>query len=281
VARDGYFPWGDLTFDSDGNLYGATQYGGGYGSCNAPYYQYCGTVFKLSPPKMKGDKWTETVLYAFKSGADGANPNGGLVLDAQRAIYGTTYSGGNQNCKLDGSVGCGTAFRLSPPTEKRSVWNEDMLHVFADYSDGALPSAGLTFDATGTLYGDTLGTVFQLVSSQRDERWKKVTLYSFTNEAWGPEGPLILDESGNIYGTTYSSNKFSGTVFRLSMPGQKAGTWSFSLLYGFGGGGDGGKPAAGLVSNRLNTLYSTTQIGGTGPGCSSYGCGTVFDVSLY
>ena len=131
-GKDGYFPWADLTFDSAGNLYGATQYGGGYGTCNAPYYQHCGTVFEVSRPKKKGDKWTETVLYAFKSGADGANPNGGLALDAQRAIYGTTYSGGNRNCKLDGSVGCGTAFRLSPPTEKRSVWNEELLHVFAD-----------------------------------------------------------------------------------------------------------------------------------------------------
>ena len=132
----------------------------------------------------------------------------------------------------------------------------------------------------GTLYGDTLGTVFQLVPSQKDERWKKVTVYSFTNEAWGPEGPLILDQSGNLYGTTYSSDKFSGTVFRLSMPGQSVReTWSFSLLYGFGGGADGGKPAAGLALTRMNTFYSTTQIGGTGHGCNSYGCGTVFNVS--
>src|SRR5580704_17794308 len=67
-GKDGYFPWGDLTVDSAGNLYGATEYGGGYGSCNAPYYQYCGTVFKLSPPKTKGGKWREQVLYAFRSG---------------------------------------------------------------------------------------------------------------------------------------------------------------------------------------------------------------------
>ena len=67
-GKDGYLPNGDLTFDSAGNLYGATQYGGSYGSYNSPLYQYCGTIFELSPPKTKGGKWTEKVLYSFKSG---------------------------------------------------------------------------------------------------------------------------------------------------------------------------------------------------------------------
>src|SRR5277367_449262 len=56
-GKDGQYPRGDLVFDSVGNLYGATVYGGGYGTCNAPYFQYCGTVFKLSPPTKKGGKW--------------------------------------------------------------------------------------------------------------------------------------------------------------------------------------------------------------------------------
>jgi hypothetical protein len=112
-GKDGYFPQGDLIFDTNGNLYGATQYGGGFGSCNAPFYQYCGTVFKLSPPKTKGGKWSEKVLYAFKSGKDGANPNGGLALDSAGALYGTTLYGGNQGCKTSAGIGCGTAFALS------------------------------------------------------------------------------------------------------------------------------------------------------------------------
>src|SRR5580698_4884202 len=106
-SNDGNTPVGGVIFDQAGNLYGttayggagklygATQYGGGYGSCNAPYYQYCGTVFKLSPPQTKGGKWKELVLYAFRSGKDGANPNGGLVLDSTGAIYGTTTWGGS------------------------------------------------------------------------------------------------------------------------------------------------------------------------------------------
>jgi len=105
--KDGQIPHGDLTLDEAGSLYGATLYGGGYGSCNAPYFQYCGTVFKLSPPKQKGGNWTEKILRSFKGGTaekefgDGANPNGGLVLDSAGAVCGTTYYGGNESGECD------------------------------------------------------------------------------------------------------------------------------------------------------------------------------------
>ena len=96
-GKDGLFPWGDLVFDSHGNLYGATQFGGGKGTtCNQYFDGNCGTVFELSPPKQKGGKWTEKILHSFAGGTDGANPNGGLVLDGNGAIYGTTYFGGNE-----------------------------------------------------------------------------------------------------------------------------------------------------------------------------------------
>jgi len=98
TAKQDYFPWGDLVSDGVGNLYGATMFGGGFGTTCNGFYQYCGAVFELSPPKNKSGKWTEKVLHGFKGGTDGANPNGGLVLDGQGAIYGTTYSGGTQNC---------------------------------------------------------------------------------------------------------------------------------------------------------------------------------------
>jgi hypothetical protein len=89
-------PNGDLVFDSAGNLYGATIFGGGKGTTCDAFYQYCGAVFKLSPPQTKGGKWTEKVLHSFVSGSDGANPNGGLALDRQGNVYGTTYFGGNR-----------------------------------------------------------------------------------------------------------------------------------------------------------------------------------------
>ena len=79
--KDGYFPQGDLVLDSAGNLYGATQFGGGFGSCD-PFYPFCGTIFELSPPAQPGSPWTETILYRFSGGADGANPEGGLLRGA-------------------------------------------------------------------------------------------------------------------------------------------------------------------------------------------------------
>src|SRR5580658_227939 len=112
--------------------------------------------FELSPPETKGGKWKEKVLYSFKSGTDGANPNGGLVLDSKGAIYGTTYAGGNQNCKYDASVGCGTAFKLKSP-KKGVDWMEEHLHVFTGGDDGGGPNGELIFDTKGSVYGTAGG----------------------------------------------------------------------------------------------------------------------------
>jgi hypothetical protein len=116
-GEDGYLPMGNLVFDSSGNLYGATFYGGGFGICNQNIYPNCGTVFELSPPKTENGKWSEKVLYSFKSGSDGANPNGSFAFDRKGNLYGTTFFGGNQNCKQDAGVGCGTAFKLTAPLD--------------------------------------------------------------------------------------------------------------------------------------------------------------------
>ena len=155
-GKDGYLPSGDLVFDGAGNLYGATYFGGGKGTTCNPYYQYCGTVFELSPPKIKGGKWTEKVLHSFAGGSDGANPNGGLVLDSKGNVYGTTYGGGNESGEC-GSLGCGTAFELTPPTQKGCAWAENVLHRF-NYNtlDASSPTAGLVLDRNGNLYGTSM-----------------------------------------------------------------------------------------------------------------------------
>src|SRR3984957_15656583 len=104
-GKDGLFPWGNLVFDKNGNLYGATQFGGGKGTtCNQYFDGNCGTVFKLSPPKRKGGKWTEKILHSFAGGTDGANPNGYLVLDGSGDVYGLTFSGGDQTCHCYGTA---------------------------------------------------------------------------------------------------------------------------------------------------------------------------------
>jgi hypothetical protein len=288
-GKDGYFPWGDLTFGSAGNLYGATQYGGGYGSCNAPYYQYCGTVFELSPPKTKGGKWTEQVLYAFKSGKDGANPNGGLLLDSKGTIYGTTFYGGNETGECNGGsggTGCGTVFALRP-SKNNGSWTQRMLHRF-NGKDGATPVTGVVFGVNGELFGTTYagadrgnGAVFGLVAPQGGEGpWKEVVLYRFGEDGENPECGLTLDEAGNLYGTTYAGtgNNLHGSVFKLLRP-KKSGVWKLSLLHGFLGPPDGDFPAAGVTFDKNGDLYGTTQAGGTGTECGRGGCGTVFKVS--
>src|SRR5579863_2858348 len=210
-GNDGYLPNGDLVFDSTGSLYGSTAFGGGKGTtCDPGYYQYCGTVFKLSPPKTKGGKWTEEVLHSFAGGSDGGNPNGGLVLDGKGAIYGTTYIGGNEGGAC-GSEGCGTIFQLKRPNEKGGAWTETVLHRFSTSGDGGGPAAGVAFGRNEGLYCTTVGggvgnspwgTVVQLVIDSNG-KWKERLLHSFKDGDDGsePRSGVVFDAKGNIYGT--------------------------------------------------------------------------------
>jgi uncharacterized repeat protein (TIGR03803 family) len=225
------------------------------------------------------------VLYSFGGAnngdnGDGSDPNGGLIFDSKGAIYGTTYAGGKQGCNTTDTAGCGTVFKLIPPTNKGGAWTESQIYAFKGGSDGGLPAAGLIFDGDAFLYGTTVGTVFRIAPPEGGSSpWKQSILYTFTNVAFGPMGALIFDKAGNLYDTTYSGQTYSGTVFRLKRPSRKDGEWTFNLLYGFGGDPDGGQPAAGLVFHRSGHLYGTTFRGGTGNGSDcSHGCGTVFEV---
>jgi hypothetical protein len=288
-GADGAFPYGDIVFDNAGNLYGATQFGGGYGTyCGVTFYQYCGTVFELSPPKVKGAPWTEQVLYSFRGRTDatalgdGANPNGGLLIDKTGAIYGTTELGGF-NCPHNSNDGCGTVFRLSPPTKPGSAWTETVLHRFNPLLDGADPMGGLVADAKGNLYGTTVAnTVFRLSPpSGKLSSWTETVLHVFTNTGGqSPEGSLLFNTTGGFCGTTWgSSGQVSrGTVYCMNPTGPTPGDWAFSSLYTFQGPPDGENPAAGLTA-RGSSFYGTTQYGGTASACSFTGCGTVFAIS--
>jgi uncharacterized repeat protein (TIGR03803 family) len=280
-GKDGYLPFGDLVFDGAGNLYGATYFGGGKGTTCNPYYQYCGTAFELSPPKIKGGKWTEKVLYSFKGVAvgaqfgDGANPTGDLVLDGTGAIFGTTSIGG-YNCPRFQGVGCGTAFELKPPTKTGGAWTERILHRFTDGNDGAGPNGGLIFDAKGSLYGAAggggsqgSGVVFRLRQAKEGGRWIETMLYSFQagSDGGDPQG-LVFDSLGNLYCS-------SGPIVRLKPPKQKGGSWTLDVLYKFKGSPDGRNPLE-LIFGAGGALYGTTLYGGTGQSCQG-GCGTVFE----
>jgi len=288
-GTDGDFPSGDLTFDSAGNLYGATQYGGGFGSCNAPFFQFCGTIFRLSPPKTKGGKWTEKVLYSFKSGTDGANPNGGLLFDSKGAIYGTAYSGGGtSNCYADGVVGCGTVFQLTPPSKRGGVWDEVTIHRFRGGSeDTNTPMAGLIWDKNGHLYGTTAGgqnsggddgAIYRLAPpSKGRSQWVETLLHRLGGaEGVSPMAGLIFDEVGQLFGTaSVGGTHGGGTVFRLNP--NRPGAWTLSVLHAFSGTPDGSYPTARITFDKSGNIYSTTQQSGrTGGGCGNQGCGTVF-----
>jgi hypothetical protein len=290
TAKQGYVPNGNLVFDSEGNLYGATTYGGGKGTtCDSFYGGNCGTVFELSPPKTKGGKWAEKVLHAFAGGTDGANPNGGLVLDGKRDVYGTTYMGGDQSGECR-SGGCGTVFELKPPTNNKSgAWAETVLHRFRGSPDGGGPMSGLVFNAKGGLYAttqgggegsDAEGTVFSLAPNANGS-WSERLLYTFQDGDDGaqPRAAVVFDAKGNIYGTASIGGgpDFAGTVFRLKK--SPAGGRAFAVLYSFKGvkNGDGAFPAGDIVLSA-GRIFGTTEVGGTGQSCEG-GCGSVFEVS--
>ncbi len=199
-GSDGAGPAGGLIFDTAGNLYGPTYYGGA---------QSDGTVFELTP---NGDgSWGESVLHSFK-GSDGVEPVAGLTFDAAGNLYGTTYYGG--------AKGKGTVFELTPNGD--GSWGESVLHSFKG-SDGAGPYAALTIDAAGNLYSTTYvggfgyGTVFELTPNG-DGSWTERVLHKFKNHPSGfPLGGLVFDQTGNLYGTTYGDGTTTfGSVFEIT-----------------------------------------------------------------
>ena len=211
-AMDGANPVAGLLFDEAGNLYGTTSNGGSKGCLRLG----CGVVFKLVPNA--DGSWTEHVLHQFTGGRDGSNPWARMIFDATGNLYGTTRLGGNR--KFCGS-GCGVVFKLIPHSD--GSWTESVLHTFTNHP-GNTPYAGLTFDASGSLYGTTAfggpvagGVVFKL-TPQSDGSWKDSVLHVFQgNLALRPEGDLVLDNTGNLYGTSSDGNgSCQGVVFKIT-----------------------------------------------------------------
>ncbi len=264
-GSDGKNPYGGVTLDSGGNLYGTTVAGGTGGSCAR---DGCGTVFKLSK---SGDSWSQSVLYSFTGGNDGFGPGGGVVFDKHGNLYGMTPDGGSHSS--------GTVYELKP---SRGGWKERVIHSFTGGSDGSTGSLGLLLvDKAGNLYGNAelggdhgAGTVFKM-SPAAGGKWTFSTLYGFQGQpdAGSPYGGLIADAKGNLYGTTYYGGENGvGSVFKLKL--DSSGKYAESVLYSFSSN-DGNSPTSTLTFDPAGALHGTTSAGGD-PGCS---CGTVFKLT--
>jgi uncharacterized repeat protein (TIGR03803 family) len=315
AAGDAYYPYAGLVFDSAGNLYGTTYYGGAYGY---------GAVYQLKP---NNGRWEERILHSFNNnGKDGTNPTCALTFDSAGNLYGATPTGGTANegtvfqfvpkssgeweervlysfpnaknvvnsypvvfdasgnlygaVSSGGSDNYGFIYELAP--QSNGTWKYEGLLNF-DYADGAAPQGNLLIDSAGNLYGATDqggtgsdGVVFELSKGKKGQ-WTETVLTNFSTLGTPAIGYLIgniaFDSAGNIYGTSgqYSSS-FDGTVYELTPVGN--GTWEQILLHSFtGGSSDGSEPWGGVVLDGSGNVYGTTISGGTD------GYGTVWEVT--
>ena len=256
----GAFPTGSLIQDQVGNLYGVADEGPGG----------AGVVYKLSP---KGE---QKVLFAFQGGLDTTNPTGpagGLLIDKSGNLFGAAQFGSNTGCAL----GCGSVFRL----DTAGVLH--LLHKFTGGSDGGKPIGPLIKDADGNLYGVAqsggdlscldpdphfsnlgCGAVFKLSPAR-----VLTVLHRFHGGLNGsiPQGGLLLDGAGNLYGTTFrGGTNEHGTVFQISKDG------TYTVLHRFRKA-EGVNPNGGLVLDDAGNLFGTAQQGG------ALNLGTVFQLS--
>jgi uncharacterized repeat protein (TIGR03803 family) len=179
-------------FDAAGNLYGTTKEGGVHNA---------GVAFEL---EYTAGAWKEYVLHSFPAfQGDGYTIYAGVVLDAKGNVYGTTFQGGMGNNN-------GTVFELSQQKDGR--WKETILYDFNNADqDGGSPRGGLVLDKAGNLYGTTTaggdpsclcGVVFKMMPGSNG-KWKYKVLHRFTGkDGYDPEAGVVLDDKGNLYGTT-------------------------------------------------------------------------------
>lgn len=257
-GEDGAVPPYTLALDRKGRLVGTANQGG---ANNA------GLVFRMT---RHNSGWKLAPLYNF-SGSDG-QPGWGLTL-AGRTIY--------ANATYVGVFGgpCGSAMRIK---QANGAWQGSLMWTYTKDVDGC-PTGNLVADRAGNVYGVTQnggangwGAVVEL--SPSGSSWTETILYAFKGGSDGgaPYSGLVFDKAGNLYGAATRAGSSGcggygcGTVFELSP--SKSG-WTYTVLYTFQGGNDGGSPVAGLVFDGAGNLYGATESYGANGG------GTVFEMS--
>jgi uncharacterized repeat protein (TIGR03803 family) len=252
-GRDGAGPTDGLTIDRNGNLYGTASAGGNqlYGCSNGWGMTGCGAVFELA---RSGSGWLLRPLYDFQGGADNGNPYFGVVFGPGGALYGLTSGSGG-----------GGVFRLTPPPTFCAGftcnWQETLLHQFTGQPDGSGPNSRVLFDPAGNMYGVTFeggaynaGAVYEL--SPGGGGWTESVIYSF-NQNLGvgtslPNGPLVLDRSGDLYGTAYC-NEIGGCFGAVWQLQQSQSGWGLNNIFTFNG--FNGFELDGVISDASGNLY--------------------------
>jgi len=199
TCNDGSAPYAGLILDAAGNLYGTTEGGGAHNG---------GTVYEV---EHTATGWKEKVLHSFAVNyTDGHTPGwGALVMDAKGSLYGTTAGGG---C-------CGgVVFKLAPRSDGK--WKETILYQFQGGAMGFEAGAGVVMDKAGNLYGTTInggsgcacGVVYKLAPGPKG-KWTYTLLHTFSgSDGAQPDANLILDDKGNLYGTTATGGTYGGGV---------------------------------------------------------------------
>ena len=279
-STSGAYPAASLVLGSNGPLYGTTSGGATIITGTTTGTSDIATTVGVSGAFSITNTGMVTNLGEFVGGAVGDSAIGGLTEGKDGNYYGTTYNGGTTTIAGTTLTNQGTIFQLSPA----GIVNT--LYTFTGGSDGSNPTGKLARPGNGYLYGTNTtgaggyGSVYKVTSSGTFQ-----TLYTFTGTISGdsgvPIGGLIVDSvDGNLYGTTAgfgslgtdgSINYDYGSIFEITPDG------TFTTLYNFTGGADGGFPQGGLVQDSQGNLYGTTTLGGGG---GNDGLGTVFKLTL-
>lgn len=209
----------------------------------------------------------ERILYSFNGLNDGGAPYAGVVLDKAGNLYGAS-----SNCLNN----FGNVFEI---VRHKDTGEFQSLYTFTGNGDGGCPQGVPFLDGKGNLYGTAVtggapigdGVVFELT---RSKKWSESVFYEFLgNDGNYPQGGVIRDQSGNLYGTARDGGLYNnGAVYEL-MP-EANGSWNYIPLIDFTGGADGSSPYSNLTMDAEGNLYGSTYRGG-----ASCFCGVIFELS--